>query len=487
MATDVTLIGYVSEGGVFFDIGFWCRFIASSKEYYNRFVVSLNVDGELLPISTHDYGQKITQNDDEWNFSFSDDELATIYRALPNADRGVLRLTIYTYSDAAYQNLVGEDYKEIERFIRESNVLPSVSATLSPVNPFSGSFADLYIQGNSCVRADVDAQALYGATVTKIQMSVEGRAYGDGIEASLTSNYLSGSGLVAVKVTVTDSRSFSHTVTQEISVVAYTKPKAIPIAGESRLICDRCDADGNPSDQGTYLLIKAARSYSEFTDGEERNLCDIRYRYRKSNTESFSEWVVLLEGENTDADEVSSGALLNGTLAEDTSYVVQIGAVDSIGNATQTTLFVATARIFEHRAGSLRSWGFGQYVEEENVFAVADDITVKFGGNVAEAVAASGTQESSGLIRYASGLTIQWGQVTITTETADTPAMESVAFAVAYTVVPFVIATPETDEPGTVVTGTAVANITKEGFDAFVTRTNALATVMRWFSIGFTT
>ena len=88
-------------------------------------------------------------------------------------------------------------------------------------------------------------------------------------------------------------------------------------------------------------------------------------------------------------------------------------------------------------------------------------------------------------MKYASGLTIRWGDVVITPSSENTPTSATVTFPIPYKKTPFVVTNPVTAVPGTAVLGTGVTNMSKTGFDAVLTRTNTTSTHIRWMAIGF--
>lgn len=87
--------------------------------------------------------------------------------------------------------------------------------------------------------------------------------------------------------------------------------------------------------------------------------------------------------------------------------------------------------------------------------------------------------------RYAQikNVMICWGEVSIT-PTANTPTAKQVTFSKAFSGVPVVTLTPNSAVPGTQITGAAVTNISKTGFIAYLTRTNATSSVAEWIAIG---
>lgn len=81
------------------------------------------------------------------------------------------------------------------------------------------------------------------------------------------------------------------------------------------------------------------------------------------------------------------------------------------------------------------------------------------------------------------GFTIQGGRVSIV-PVANKPTMAHVDFPKPFQGQPYVIVTPVTSVPGTNVLGVGASNNTKNGFDAYITRTNTTETILAWIAIG---
>lgn len=311
---------------------------------------------------------------------------------IPNANTGkvTVTMTTHTASSCTSANQVGA--ADAETFTvtvpENSSTLPALSVTLAPVSALDSAFAGLYIQGKCKVKGTVTASGKYGATIKSTTMSVEGKSYdsGDGY----TSDYLSQYGEITVTTVTKDSRGFTTTVTNKIQVIAYSKPQ-ITVS-----VCGRCDDAGNLIDSGTYLKIKAKRSYSPVNSGgTQRNFCKIRYRYKLESAKDYSAWVTILAGDALGSNEVTTGALLGGVLALDSSYLVQVGVVDDIGGSSSTTVTVPTDKVYMHRDKVRRSLAFGKYIEEDNCIDIAEDITVRVRGPL-EALFASTADDMSG-------------------------------------------------------------------------------------------
>ena len=355
------------------------KYTPKSSSYYNRCNIALNIDGVYTAVKTINLGQKAASQQTA-TVNLSESELSVLYNKLPSTNKGTLRFTFRTYSDSGYSTQIGDGpYKEVTLTIPNIDATqPTATMTLTPVSSLSSPFNTLYIKGKSKVTVALTSGAgKYGATIKSYKVSVAGKS-GD---TPYTSGYLVNPGSVTIVGTVTDSRGYSRTYTQTITVIDYSSPKIIPISSESEVIAARCDSGGNLSDTGTYLKIKAKRSYSKVNiSGANKNLCYIRYRYKKEGG-SFSSWTTIL-ATTAASDEITTGALLSGALSVASSYVVQVQAVDSIGETGTTELYLPTERVYMHRAGSINSLGIGKYAEEENTVDISEDITVKVRGDL---------------------------------------------------------------------------------------------------------
>ena len=298
---------------------------------------------------------------------------------IPNDPSGTMTVTLYTYSDSGATAQAGSADSETFTVTVPDNVNTKPYATemtLSPVGSLGDSFAGLYIQGYSKVKMTSSEVGQYGATVVWKSMTVEGNDYGS--SGGYTSDYLSGYGNIDVKLTIQDSRGFVNTKTLTITVIPYSKPRVVPANNESSVICARCDASGNLTDQGTYLKIKARRSYNLcMSNGVQKNFCGLRYRYKRTEDSSYSSWVTLLASTTLTTEEVNSSPLLEGSLSTSVSYMVEVDAVDSIPNHTPLTFSIPTERVYMHKAGNIHGLAIGKYAELSNTVDIADDIAVR--------------------------------------------------------------------------------------------------------------
>lgn len=297
-----------------------------------------------------------------------------VAQQLPNTSTGTMTVTLTTYSDSGATKQVGS--ADSETFtITVPKLLPSVLMTLAPVSSLPTAFNGLYIQGKTKVRATLNATGQQGSGIKDLWVSVEGKNYR--ANDSFTSGYLSKSGGLTITGYATDGRSNTGSTTISINVLPYTKPFLTDV------VVGRCDASGVLQDNGTYLLIKAKRSYSPVGN---KNKCHIQYRYKLLSASSYGSWTTILAKDAT-SDEVITAPLLNGNLSVKSTYEVQVRAVDDVGEYTSTTIKIPTDKVFCHEGWN--SIAYGGYIEEDNTFAITGDIKFKVKNEVWESLGLS--------------------------------------------------------------------------------------------------
>ena len=331
-----------------------------------------------LPLS-ESFTYKIIQQVGEWkreivskpatlmNISVGSMLPMEIARQITDDKKGTMQVTLITYSDSEATVQVGVEHTVECEVLIPDEAKPVAHMTLTPVSDLAERFDGLYLQGRSRVRAEITADYQYDAQPGSIDMTIDGKSYGE--EEDYTSEYLAEYGTRKVVGRVTDSRTFEGIVEKDIFVTPYSVPKLLDVSVE------RCDKDGNLTDSGTYLRIKAKRSYSPVKDGDvQKNFCAIKYQYKTgAATQWPDEWDTLLEAEDLSADIITTAPLL-GTFSEKTTYDVQILAIDYVGGTASTTVTIPTDSVYMHRNGPLNSMGLGKYVEKPNLLDTAWDI-----------------------------------------------------------------------------------------------------------------
>ena len=273
---------------------------------------------------------------------------------------GTMTVTLATYSDAAGTKQIGSNSSvTFTVTVPETDATrPTVkSMSVSPVSTLAAPFNGLYIQGHSKVKATLEFDAKYNATVAATSITVEGISYGSPYESAVLNN----PGKVSVKATVKDSRGHYGTNYREIEVIPYSKPYVKAMSGQTSVIVGRCDASGAMTDSGTYLKIKAKTVFSRVvSNGVQYNFGKLKYRYRKEGG-TYSAWQTILDYKTDKSDDVITPPLLNGSLDIKSNYQVQIIATDDLYESTPVTLSVPSDNAYMDRPAGGKSMGLGGY------------------------------------------------------------------------------------------------------------------------------
>lgn len=299
----------------------------------------------------------------------------------PNSRDANMTVELYTYSNAAGENKIGtEDSTTCKVSIPENkDTLPSVVMNLSPVGSLPTNFNGLYVQNKTRVKASfTGSQAKYSANISSYSMDVDGKTYhNEPYQSDLLSKY----GITPVTGTVGDTRGCLSSITQNIDVIPYAKPSLIPYTGESSIVCKRCDSNGDLTPSGTCLHIKVGRQYSKvMSGGVQKNFCSIQFKYKAEGATSWiSQKTILEEGDTAD----SVDAILTGiNLSLSTTYIVEIEAVDTIGESYSTKITIPTADVTVHLRAGGKAVGVGKYAEKDYIVDIDDEWEVNVRGTL---------------------------------------------------------------------------------------------------------
>ena len=273
---------------------------------------------------------------------------------------GTMTVKLATYSDSVGTKQIGSDATATFTVTVPENdaTRPTVkSMPVSPVSTLSAPFNGLYIQGHSKVKATLEFDTKYNATVATSSITVEGITYGSPYESAILNN----PGKVSVKATVKDSRGYYGTNYREIEVIPYSKPYVKAMSGEINVIATRCDSSGKITDSGTYLKIKAKTVFSRvISNGVQYNYGKLKYRYRKEGG-TYSAWETILDYKTANSDDVITPPMLNGALNLKSNYQVQIIATDELYESAPITLSVPSDDVYMDKPAGGKSMGLGGY------------------------------------------------------------------------------------------------------------------------------
>lgn len=277
------------------------------------------------------------------------------------------KLELETYTSSSASSPIGTVSKNITLTIPEnSDTKPTVSIAVAPVNPssFPSALSSLYIQGKSKAKVTCTASPKYNATISEYTVSA-GALSKRGSSSAQTTDYLQTAGSIPVTAKVKDSRGFygQTAAATNITVLPYSKPTIAPIDGQSKIICDRSDANGASSRSGTYLRIRAKAVYSSL---DSKNTCTMQYRY-KIESGAWSAWINL-----TSSNGVVDATLDRGLSAQ-SAYTVELRAVDLIEASVSFPFSIPTDAVNLHLRAGGKGIGIGRYCAGEGRLDVAYD------------------------------------------------------------------------------------------------------------------
>lgn len=183
---------------------------------------------------------------------------------IPSSTSGVGTFTLETYSGSTH---IGTSTKTFTLWVTGDMQPTFTSLTLSGHNLHSDGS---YVQSVSSVTATiVGATGSYGSTIASY--SISGHALNTS-SSSGTSGVFTGSGNATYTATITDSRGRTATKTASIYIVPYQKP-SVTITN-----IYRCDANGNPQNEGTYVAFYADYSTTSLSNAYR----DYTIKYQKA-------------------------------------------------------------------------------------------------------------------------------------------------------------------------------------------------------------
>lgn len=330
-----------------------------------------------------------------------------ILSSIPNSNQATVTIKLYTFSGET--NLGNKDVSFTAYVPSNANTQPSITVNeIKPISTLPSPFNTLYVQGLSRVKADFTASGVRGSNIKSRSVVVEGETCDSSDD--YTSKYLSGHGEITVTLSATDSRGVTGSVTRKINVMAYAKPKIMGTSDGADIVCSRCDAKGNITDSGTYLKVKARRSYSKVMSDVQKNFCAIVVRYGTASGQ-MSAWQTILAKDNLSTNDVDSEPLLGGALSVDTSYVVQVGVKDDISDAVYATFHIPTDKIDSHEGNGFLA--LGKYSEKAGFECAWDaefygDVTIQ-GSKVYDFPVGMGVDGTWTWRKWHSGIAECWG------------------------------------------------------------------------------
>lgn len=280
-------------------------------------------------------------------------------------------LRVITYNGSDAETSVGQNSSTITvKVPNNSTTKPTISSvTLTPYSSLSSPFNTIFIQGYTRVRAAITATGKYSATIANYALTVSGTTKSGSSSTQTTDSAVSVSGTVSVKVTVTDSRGFTASSTQSITVYAYSTPTVVPYTGNTSIIAARATSSGTVSKSGTYLHIECGRKISTLAGNNQGK---IEYVLLDRDNQQIA--TGTLSANNAAASRYATFTSSTAVVEDLTkTYTVQIIATDTFGNSTTYTVNIPTDEVTMDLRRYGMGIGFGQYSTSYKTFEIAPD------------------------------------------------------------------------------------------------------------------
>ena len=163
------------------------------------------------------------------------------------------------------------------------STIPSVSITLAEADStmISKNWG-VYVQGKSKLAVTLTATKAYNANISSYSSSVDGVPY---TGSSYTTPVLTQSGAQIATATVTDTRNHtSDQASKGYTVVEYNRPSI------ATALCERCNSDGTPNDEGTALKYTFKASISPVLNGSTpKNTKSFKIYYKAKSASSYTQ------------------------------------------------------------------------------------------------------------------------------------------------------------------------------------------------------
>ena len=215
-----------------------------------------------------------------------------------------------------------------------ASVRPTLSVSLSDTSGYQPTYG--WVQGKSTLKATFSAAGSYGSTIKAKSLTIGGKAASpDGV------NVLAGSGTMAVVATVTDSRGRTASVTQNITVNAYSGPVVQDLT-----------------------FVRGSYTGSVWT--ETSMGADIKLTFTLSLQLTGNKASVEITGASTLTDQTSGAKTVYlVAFGTDMTSVVQVKATDSLGTTVTREITIPTVSVPMNMNFALPGVCFGGVAEHE--------------------------------------------------------------------------------------------------------------------------
>lgn len=187
-----------------------------------------------------------------------------------------------------------------------------------------------FIQGYSYVYVTPGtATAKNGASIVKYATSCNGVTYSNTTGAALNLYTVSKSGTLDVVVTATDSRGYTVSTTQQITVIPYERPKV------SEIFLRRT----NDIEAEMQLVFKGSISPIAVDGTQKNSLLYVQYRYKLTSASSYGSYTTITDAVTQSGSSFSYSNLELCSLDANSSYDFHIYIRDQLNTLSGVNLY----------------------------------------------------------------------------------------------------------------------------------------------------
>ena len=173
------------------------------------------------------------------------------------------------------------------------------------------------------------ATARNGASIVKYAATCNGKTVSNTTGAALSLNGIEKSGTLDVVVTATDSRGYTVSNTQQITVIPYAKPKVSEISLRRT----------NDIEAEMQLIIKGSISPITVSGTQKNSLKYVQYRYKLTSESSYGSYTSILSSVTQNGTSFSFSNLELCSLDANSSYDFHVYIRDQLNTLSSVSLY----------------------------------------------------------------------------------------------------------------------------------------------------
>lgn len=295
---------------------------------------------------------------------------------IPSAASGKCIITSKTYS---WGSLVATNTVSLTLNVPASVVPTITSVAISEGTEGISAKFNGYVQNRSTLSVAITAAGVRGSTIEKYETYIQSTLYRGN---SFTSNVITASGTIGVVTIVTDSRGRTATVSNSVTILAYSRPTINSFSAW------RITTDGATNDEGTRIALAM-----NFAISSVGGLNDHTYnlKYRTSTDEEFTSFGSGLASWSYEGTQLFTNAPV---LSIDSAYVFRLEITDYFETVGFDVQVSTSFTIMDFRSSG-KGMAIGK-VSEKDALEVA--MNAEFSGQV-KIYAPSTGQADAGLLR----------------------------------------------------------------------------------------